>query len=405
MVKLLPEFQKSATGMKDTFARVLIDMADQDSRVVYLDADLANPAGMLTTYGKAHPDRFIDCGIMEANMVGTATGLSAAGMVPFAHSFSCFIGRQALDSIFLTGGFAQQNVKLIGSDPGITAEQNGASHAGMEDFGILKNIPGITLIDPCDPVEFEAVLRLSKEQYGMFYIRYNRKAVPVIYDASSSFDLSKGNLLREGTDVTLIASGIMVHEALVAADMLKQQGISAAVADIFTWKPLDEELICRCAAKTGAMAIHTSAVSQIGFVVRDLESVVIKWEKLLGKPVDRYSLTPAGQKKYYGQEEDFCARIAIFHLNNVDLEFIQPLRGPSIWQDFLDKNGGGIHHVQFLCDRFTQDSSTLAEQFGPMLQVGPSVRGPDYHFAYFGTDEDMGCSIEILNSLEHLPED
>lgn len=253
MIRLMTSFEISATGMKDTYTHVLTELADQDERVVYLDADLANPCGMLTTYGKAHPDRFIDCGIMEANMIGTATGLSAAGMIPFAHSFSCFIARKGLDSIFLTGGFAQQNVKLIGSDPGVTAEQNGASHAGMEDFGILKNIPGITLVDPCDPAEFEAVLRQSKEQYGMFYIRYNRKAVPQIYDSSSTFELGKGNILKDGTDVTLISSGIMVYEALKAADMLALQGISARVVDLFTWKPLDEDLICRCAGETGAI--------------------------------------------------------------------------------------------------------------------------------------------------------
>lgn len=253
MLKLFHGKEIDRDGMKETYGRVLCELASGDERIVYLDADLASPSGALATIGKMHPDRFVDCGIMEANMVGVANGLSAAGMIPFAHTFACFVSRKCLDSVFLTGCFARQNVKLIGSDPGITAEQNGASHAGMEDMGILKNMPEITLMDPCDAVELEAALRIAGDTRGMFYIRYNRKAVRKIYEVGSQFDMRKGNVLREGKDVSIVASGIMVGEALEAAELLEARGIQAKVVDIFTWKPLDEELICACAEETGAV--------------------------------------------------------------------------------------------------------------------------------------------------------
>lgn len=239
--------------MKATYGNTLCELAANDERVVYLDADLGNPSGAKPTVGKKFPNRFLDCGIQEANMVGVANGLSSIGMIPFAHTFSCFISRKCTDSIFLTGCFANQNVKLIGSDPGVTAEQNGASHAGMEDMGILRNIPNITLVDPCDPVSFDAVLRQCKDKYGMFYIRYNRKATASIYCKGSDFEFGKGNILRDGRDVTIIASGIMVAQALTAAEHLEQEGISARVVDMFTWKPMDEELVIRCARETGAI--------------------------------------------------------------------------------------------------------------------------------------------------------
>ena len=239
--------------MKAAYGRTLCELAASDNRFVYLDADLGNPSGAKTTLGKAFPARFLDCGIQEANMVGVANGLSSVGMIPFAHTFSCFMARKCTDSIFLTGCFARQNVKLIGSDPGVTAEQNGASHAGMEDMGILRNIPNITLVEPCDPVSFAAVLKKCKDTYGMFYIRYNRKPATRIYCEGSDFEFGKGNILRDGSDATIIASGMMVEEALAAAERLTEEGISVRVVDMFTWKPIDAELILRCAQETGAI--------------------------------------------------------------------------------------------------------------------------------------------------------
>lgn len=152
------------------------------------------------------------------------------------------------------------------------------------------------------------------------------------------------------------------------------------------------------------MAIKTGSAAQIGFVVKDFDTVVHQWETVLGKPTDRYSVTPDGFKQYHGREEDFAAKIAIFKLDNLDIEIICPLRGESIWKDFLEETAGGIHHIQFHCDSFQDDCKELERLFGPSSQIGPSVRGPGYHFAYFDTASALGCSLEILNSDEKFPD-
>lgn len=148
------------------------------------------------------------------------------------------------------------------------------------------------------------------------------------------------------------------------------------------------------------MAINFSSVRQIGFVVKDFDATVKYWEHFLGRAPDRFSMTPDGEKLYYGETENFCAKIAIFKLDNTDIEIITPIRGRSIWQDFLDKTGGGIHHIQFACDSFAEDNKYLTENEGELLQLGPSVRGDGYHFAYYDTADKLGCYAEILNSLE-----
>ncbi len=238
--------------MRKVYCETMIEMAAEDSRVVALDCDLVSPIGM-TGFQKAYPERMINCGIMEGNMAGVAAGMSARGCIPFAHTFSCFQSRKCVDQLFLSAGFADLNVKLVGSDPGIMALYNGASHMGLEDMGILQNIPNLTLVEPCDAVQLEAVLKEAKETYGLHYIRMNRKNATTIYDKSTEFKIGKGLVLKEGTDVTLIGSGIMVELVLEAAKLLEEEGISATVVDMFTWKPLDEELVVECAKKTGAI--------------------------------------------------------------------------------------------------------------------------------------------------------
>jgi len=257
------------TGMKDALNRTMIELAGEDERIVHLEADLGIPSGMQATFKAKWPDRYFECGIQEANMMGVACGMSTVGVIPFLHTFACFIARKCTDQIYISGCYSRQNVKIIGSDPGVTTENNGASHAGNEDMGILRSFPGMYLFDPCDPVELEAVVRMAKDLYGMCYIRFNRRAVKKIYPPDYKFEIGKGNILREGTDVTIIASGIMVAEALAAADMLEAEGVSARVVDLFTWKPLDTDLIIRCAKETGAIVtaenhnIHTGLGASI----------------------------------------------------------------------------------------------------------------------------------------------
>lgn len=238
--------------MRKVYAQTMCELAAEDERVVALDADLSSPIGM-GTFIKQYPGRMINCGIQEANMAGVAAGMSARGCIPFAHTFACFQSRKCIDQIFLSAGFAGLNVKYIGSDPGILALYNGASHMALEDMGILSNVPGMVLVEPTDATMLRWLVQTAKQTYGNFYIRMNRKNADTIYDESTHFTLGKGIVLEDGTDVTIIAAGIMVNEALKAAGLLAQQGVSARVIDMFTWKPLDEDLIIESARKTGAI--------------------------------------------------------------------------------------------------------------------------------------------------------
>lgn len=238
--------------MRDTYGATMIKMVAEDARVVALDADLVSPIGM-TKFQLQFPNRMIDCGIQEANMTGVAAGMSARGLIPFMHTFSSFASRKCVDQLFLSAGFAQLNVKVIGSDPGMLALYNGASHMGLEDMGVLGNIPNITLLEPSDPVMLEALLRKMKDTYGVHYLRMNRKEAFPIYAEGSDFEIGKGLVLEEGKDATIIASGMMVKESIDAAEALKEEGYSVRVVDMFTWKPIDEELVIDCAKTTGAI--------------------------------------------------------------------------------------------------------------------------------------------------------
>ena len=202
-------------------------------------------------------------------MVGMAAGLSAAGMVPFAHSFAPFATRRVMDQIFISCAYGKQNVRIVGSDPGVTAAYNGGTHMPFEDMGCLMSIPKITLIEPCDSVQLEQVIKMLQDAYGVFYIRMLRKNAVGIYEEGSTFTLGKAPVLRDGTDVCIAASGIMVSEALKAAKVLEEQGISAAVIDCFTWKPLDGDTIGNYAQKCGAFvtAENHNVVGGLGSAV------------------------------------------------------------------------------------------------------------------------------------------
>jgi transketolase len=240
--------------MRDAYCAALMRAAKGNADVVALDADLSSAFGMAPFFAK-YPDRAIQCGIAESNMAGVAAGLSAAGKIPFAHSFGCFTSRRACDQIMISCAYAKLNARFIGSDPGVTAAHNGGTHMPFEDMGVLRSIPGITLMDITDPAMLtDIVSQLAGDKfYGVYYLRFPRKGVAGVYAEGSAFEIGKGALLREGADVTIIASGILVPEALRAADALTEEGISARVIDMFTWKPMDDALISECARETGAI--------------------------------------------------------------------------------------------------------------------------------------------------------
>ena len=257
--------------MRDVYCRTLIDLARQDSRIVVLDADLMKSIGTIP-FQEAFPDRTFNCGVQEANMIGIAAGLSATGKIPFAHSFGTFATRRCFDQAFLSAAYARLNVRIVGSDPGITAAFNGGTHMPLEDMGIMRHIPGITIIEPVDSAMLQYVLKETVNPYGIYYIRLLRRNAVKIYDEGSSFEIGKAVPLREGNDVAIFATGIMVAEALQAAEMLAGEGISAAVINVFTLKPIDREAIIHYAEKTGAVvtAENHNIIGGLGSAVAEV---------------------------------------------------------------------------------------------------------------------------------------
>ncbi|MCR4772491.1 MAG: transketolase family protein [Oscillospiraceae bacterium] len=252
MFKVKNELKPAEQLMREAYCSTLIELAESNKNIVALDADLISSSGMKPFFAK-FPERAVQCGIAEANMIGVAAGLSLTGKIPFCHSFAPFASRRVCDQIFISAAYAKLNVRIVGSDPGVTAAYNGGTHMPFEDMAVLRAIPDITLIEPCDPVQLADTVRQLADVYGVYYLRMARKSSVSIYEEGSTFQIGKGNLLRNGTDVTIIASGIMVAEALKAARMLEADGVSARVVDMFTWKPIDTELIAECAEETGAI--------------------------------------------------------------------------------------------------------------------------------------------------------
>ena len=245
----MPEIKKKAT--REGYGQGLVDCGAMYPDLVVLDADLAasTKTGM---FQKAYPDRFFDCGIAEANMIGVAAGLAAAGKVVFASSFAMFATGRAYEQIRNSVGYTKLNVKIGASHAGITVGEDGASHQCNEDIALMRSIPGMVVINPADYVEAKEAVKAAIEHQGPVYLRFGRANVPIINDREDyRFELGKGQLLREGTDVTIVATGLMVNSSLEAAEKLAEEGISAEVINIHTIKPLDEDLIIASAGKTG----------------------------------------------------------------------------------------------------------------------------------------------------------
>jgi transketolase len=240
-------------AFKEVFSSVIPKILADDSDAVYLDADLMGCIGM-QKYGKEHPERAINCGIAEANMMGVAAGMSAVGMKPIVHTFGPFASRRSFDQIFLSGGYAKNSVTVIGTDPGVTAAFNGGTHMPFEDMALYRTIPGAYVFDITDTVMLESILTQAKDIHGIKYLRCGRKNNVKMYEDGSDFEIGKGIVTCEnGSDAVVIACGIMVAMAMKAAEILKNEGINITVIDMFTVKPLDEELVLNYAEKTGAV--------------------------------------------------------------------------------------------------------------------------------------------------------
>jgi len=273
--------QTESFAMRDAYAETMTGLVKENPRIMYLEADLMNSIGMVG-FAKEFPDNTVNCGIQEANMIGVAAGMSAVGLIPFTHTFGCFATRRALDQIFLSGAFARTNIRMLGSDPGVTAAYNGATHMPFEDIGLLRGIPGITIIEPVDSVMLRDMIRQTAGMHGMFYIRLSRKNAVKVFTDDSTFEIGKAAKIKEGTDVTIIAAGICVDDAMKAAEELAKKNISAAVLNIFTIKPIDKDAIKEAAKKTGAIVtvenhnIHNGLGSAVAEVLGECAPVPMK---------------------------------------------------------------------------------------------------------------------------------
>jgi len=244
----MAEVKKIAT--RESYGKALAELGAEHENVVVLDADLAG-ATKTGVFLKAFPERHFDCGIAEANMICVAAGMSTTGLVPFASTFAMFAAGRAFEQVRNSIGYPNLNVKIGATHGGISVGEDGASHQCCEDFALMRSIPGMVVMSPADDVEAKAMVKAAYEHEGPVYMRFGRAAVPVIHEEGAPFVIGKGEVLREGGDVAIIANGLMVAEALEAAEKLAAEGVSAMVINMATIKPLDEELVLAAAEKCG----------------------------------------------------------------------------------------------------------------------------------------------------------
>ncbi|MBQ1901892.1 MAG: transketolase family protein [Lachnospiraceae bacterium] len=265
----MSEVKKIAT--RESYGNALVEIAKEHDDLVVLDADLA-AATKTGIFKKAYPERFIDCGIAESNMVGVAAGIASTGKVPFCSSFAMFAAGRAFEQVRNSVGYPHLNVKIGATHAGISVGEDGATHQCLEDIALMREIPGMTVINPADDVEARAAVKAAYEMEGPVYLRFGRLAVPVINtNPDYKFEIGKGTLLKEGTDLTIVATGLEVNESLEAAKMLEADGIHAEVINIATIKPLDEEIIIESAKKTGKVVTveEHSVIGGLGSAVAE----------------------------------------------------------------------------------------------------------------------------------------
>ena len=265
----MSEVKKIAT--RESYGNALVELGAEHDNLIVLDADLA-AATKTGVFKKAYPDRHIDCGIAECNMMGIAAGLSTTGIVPFASTFAMFAAGRAFEQVRNSIGYPHLNVKIGATHAGISVGDDGATHQCNEDIALMRTIPGMVILNPADDVEAKACVKAAYEYNGPVYLRFGRLAVPVINDRPDyKFELGKGVVLREGKDVTIVATGLCVSSALEAAEKLAADGIDAKIINIHTIKPLDEELIVAAAKETGKVVTveEHSVIGGLGSAVCD----------------------------------------------------------------------------------------------------------------------------------------
>ena len=290
---------------REAYGKALVKLGKINDDVVVLDADLSKSTKTNDFY-KAYPDRFFNMGIAEQNLVGAACGFAATGKIPFASTFAMFATGRAFEIIRNSACYPKLNVKICATHAGITVGEDGGSHQSVEDISLMRSIPNMTVLVPADGVEAEKMIFAAAEYNGPMYVRLGRSAVPTLFDENYNFEIGKGVVLREGDDATIIACGMMVNEALIAADMLKEENINVRVINMSTIKPIDTELIIKAAKETKAIvtAEEHSIIGGLGSAVSEVvsENHPVKVKKVglndcfgesgtPGELVEKYGLT------------------------------------------------------------------------------------------------------------------
>ena len=297
------------TATRDAYGKALVELGDKIEKMVVFDADLA-AATKTGMFKKAHPDKFIDCGIAEGNMMGVAAGMASAGYTVFASSFAMFAAGRAFEQVRNTICYPHLNVKIGATHAGISVGEDGASHQCCEDIALMRSIPGMTILNPADDVEARLAVLAAAEMDGPVYMRFGRLAVPRVFDENYKFEIGKGVYLTEGTDVTIVATGLMVERALAAAELLKAEGISAAVINMATIKPIDKEILVDAANKTGCIvtAEEHNIIGGLGSAVAETLSEI--------KPVP---VLRVGVEDVFGKSGPALELLEIFGLNAANI--------------------------------------------------------------------------------------
>ncbi|MBQ3086859.1 MAG: transketolase family protein [Clostridia bacterium] len=297
------------TATRDAYGKALVELGEKVEKMVVFDADLA-AATKTGMFKKAHPEKFIDCGIAEGNMMGVAAGMASAGYLVFASSFAMFAAGRAFEQVRNTIAYPHLNVKIGATHAGISVGEDGASHQCCEDIALMRSIPGMTILNPADDVEARLAVLAAAEMNGPVYMRFGRLAVPRVFDENYKFEIGKGVYLTEGTDVTIVATGLMVERALVAAEQLKAEGISAAVINMATIKPLDKEILLDAANKTGCIvtAEEHNIIGGLGSAVAEALSET--------KPVP---VLRVGVEDVFGKSGPALELLDIFGLNAANI--------------------------------------------------------------------------------------
>lgn len=293
----------SMIATRDAYGEALAKLGEENENIVVLDADLSGST-KTSLFAKKFPERFFNMGIAEANMIGTAAGLAAAGKIPFASTFAIFAVGRAWEQVRQSVAYPKANVKIVATHSGITVGEDGGSHQSVEDIAIMRAVPNMTVIVPADGIETTLAVKAAAHFKGPVYVRLGRNKVPTVFEDSYKFEIGKGVMLRPGTDITFVGTGLMTAQALVAADLLQAEGISARVVHIATIKPLDEDIIIAAARETGAIvtAEEHSIIGGLGGAVAELlsEKCPTKLKRVGIK--DRFGLSGKGDEliKYFG---------------------------------------------------------------------------------------------------------